>query len=54
MTDLRAISGPVWEVDSEVILRSILVDSEVNLGPILNPYLRNLMKPGELPSYGRG
>ena len=33
---------------------SILVNSEVILDPILDPYLRNLIKPWKRPSFGRG
>ena len=33
--DLRVIWGPVWRVGSRVNLRSILVNSEVNSGPLV-------------------
>ena len=46
----EAIWGPVWEGDSEVNLRSILVNS----GPFLDPHLRNLIKLLNLASFGRG
>ena len=41
--------GSIWEVD----LRVWRVDSEVILGPFLDPYLRNLIISLKLPSFGR-
>ena len=42
--DLRAISGPVGEVNLRVNSGQFWVHSEVNLGPILDPILGNLIK----------
>ena len=53
MGDLRAISGPSGEVSGRVILRSILVNSEVILGPFLDPSQETSSNTLELPSFGR-
>ena len=44
MADLRVISGPVREVAGRVILGRFWGQFWVNLGSILDPYLRNLIK----------
>ena len=53
MEDLRASGDQSGDGLGGSILRSFLVNSEANSGPILDPYLRNLMKPLELPLFGR-
>ena len=46
--------GSYLEGHLRVIWRSYLRPILVNSGPILRPSLRNLMKPWNSPSFGRG
>ena len=50
MDHLETIWGPVLEVDSGVDSGSIMRYS----GPVLGPFLGNLMKSVNSPSFGRG
>ena len=48
---MRGISGPVWEGG---LGGSIRINSEVILGPFLDPYLETSSETSDLPSFGRG